>query len=331
MRPEAVANRTTRVARKDMMDDVTTGQLAEGLTLEQAILQTVAYVDMYDYPLTAAEIHRYLVGLPATETEVGQALENGRLVQRQLGRDGAYFYLAGRGHIVETRRKREMAAGRLWPQAVTYGRLAATIPYVKMVAVTGSLAVNNVDGGADIDFLIVTEIGRLWLCRAMVIMLVRLAARRGTWLCPNYFLSTRALRFDERNLFSAHEIVQMVPISGESVFQQLLEANQWVKAFLPNAYPSRRPFLPLADTVPAPLKWGRRAGEVVLQTPVGGRLEAWEMNRKVSRFSQQPASETAFSADFCKGHFEDHGQQTLNEYTSRIEKLAADTGEVSAE
>ena len=105
-----------------------------------------------------------------------------------------------------------------------------------MVAVTGSLAVNNVDAAADIDFLIVTEIGRLWLCRAMIIMLVKLAAKRGVWLCPNYFLSTRALHFDDRNLFSAHEIVQMVPISGRRVFRQLLEENQWVTDFLPNAY-----------------------------------------------------------------------------------------------
>jgi hypothetical protein len=314
-----------------MMDDATAGQLAEGSTLEQAILQTVAYVDMYDYPLTVAEIHRYLVCLPATETEVGQALENSHLVRRQLGKDGTYFFLAGREHIVETRRKREMVAGRLWPQALTYGRLASAIPYVKMVAVTGSLAVNNVDAAADIDFLIVTEIGRLWLCRAMIIMLVKLAAKRGVWLCPNYFLSTRALHFDDRNLFSAHEIVQMVPISGRRVFRQLLEENQWVTDFLPNAYAALQPLAHATESVPAPLKWGRKVGEAALRTPIGGRIERWEMNRKVSRFSQQPANETAFSADFCKGHFEDHGQRTLNEYASRIEKLAAEPGNVSSE
>jgi hypothetical protein len=309
-------------ASKTLMSPVTSGAKTPSLSaLEEAILQTVAYVDMYDYPLTAAEIHRYLVGIPAELPEVERALEKRNLVNHLLGKNGEYYFLAGRGHIVDVRRRRARISEQLWPHAIYYGRLASALPFVSMVAVTGSLAVDNVDSQADIDYLIVTEPGRLWLCRAMVILLVRRAARRGITLCPNYFLSETALSFEERNLFAAHEIVQMIPITGLKVYHQLLEENQWVSNILPNSSGAPRPISELAKPLPAPVKGARRLGEFTLRTPPGGWLERWEMNRKVRRFSQQPALETAFSVDYCKGHFEDHGRRTLDQYTERLEKL----------
>lgn len=290
-------------------------------TMEQAIVQTVAYVDMYDYPLTAGEIHRYLIGLPAALSEVEDAVNTGRLANGFLERDGAYYFLPGRRSIVDVRLKREQASQRLWPEAVRYGQLAAALPYVNMVAVTGSLAVNNVDASADIDFLIVTQVGRLWMCRAMVILLVRLAARRGVGLCPNYFLSERSLRFDQQTLYTAHEIAQMIPIAGAATYHRMWAANPWVSEFLPNSEPLSQATGIQVWSLPGPVRSVRWLGEAALRLPPGGWFERWEMNRKVSRFSRQPSMETAFSADYCKGHFDDHSKQALDEFSVRLHRL----------
>ncbi|MEE8390851.1 MAG: hypothetical protein V3S14_08680 [Anaerolineae bacterium] len=284
-------------------------------TVERAILHAVTYADVFDYPLTVAEIHRYLVGVSASLAVVCATLESGPLVRWE-----GYFTLPDREHIVETRLRRAKVAARMCPRAVQYGLAIASLPFVRMVAVTGALAMNNVEPADDIDYLIVAEPDRLWLCRAMVIALVvKPAACRGDVLCPNYLLSERALALREHNLFTAHELVQMVPIVGLAVYRRMRRANTWTARFLPNAHdPPRR-----VDPAPPARRPIHTLAEVALRTPVGAWLERWEMDRKVHKFSRQSdgQAEVAFSADWCKGHFESNGRLILEALSCRLQEM----------
>src|ERR1700730_18354066 len=100
--------------------------------LERAIVQAVAYADVFDYPLTAEEVHRYLIGVPATRGSVRTALSTARLVPDVLSRSGRYCHLTGREHTVETRRVRAAAAADYWRRAVRYGHLIGNLPFVRM-------------------------------------------------------------------------------------------------------------------------------------------------------------------------------------------------------
>jgi hypothetical protein len=303
--------------------DVTSWFDPERPAVERAILLTLAYADIFDYPLTVAEVHRYLVGAAAPPAAIRAALEGGRLARRSLVHHGGYVMLPGREAIVAKRQRRAAVAAKLWPRALRYGRAVARLPFVRMVAVTGALAMDNVEPEADIDFLIVTEPGRLWLCRALVIGIVRLAARWNDRLCPNYFLSEQALVIREHTLYTAHELVQMVPLAGLATYQRMRRLNPWADTFLPNADgPPRHSPAGRVPDHPA-----NRLLEAALRTPAGGWLERWEMDRKVLKFSRQRngAAETAFCADWCKGHFDGHGERTQAAFTDRlraIEELA---------
>ncbi len=290
--------------------------------LERAILQTVTYVDGFDFPLTRPEIHRYLAYEGATLEEVDAALATSPLLAQSLYREGDYFMLRERPDLVGTRQKRLRLARQTWPQAVAFAAQMARLPFARMVAVTGSLAVDNVSGQFDIDFLIVTEDDSVWLCRAFAVMLVRLAGLRGVELCPNYFISESALTFQERNLYTAHEVTQMVPLHGHDVYAELRRQNQWTLDFLPNAVDAPRPEgLNAVDRHQAGAlsRHAQRAAESLLRTPAGRRLEKWEMERKINKLTLQGQwLESQFTSNCCKGHFHLHQSEALESYESRL-------------
>ena len=286
--------------------------------MSNAILHTAAYADVFDYPLTSAEIHRYLIGIHASQDAVEQSLQD---VKTLTYVDG-YYTLPGREALAGVRRQREQAAARLWPQAIHYGRFIASLPFVRMLAVTGSLAMNNINDTPDIDYLIVTSTNRLWMCRVMVLAVVRLASLKGVRLCPNYLISERALVFPDRSLYSAHELAQMIPLFGMPIYAMICNLNRWRKYFLPNAdgVPPLRYGIPGLESAPGI----QSLMESALLTPPGDWFEHWEMERKIRKlsFEQAGSPESSFSADYCKGHFNRHRQRTEQILRKRLESLS---------
>jgi len=293
-------------------------------SLERSIAQALAYADVFDYPLTSAEIHRYLIGLAAPLPAVQAALDTASGPGGWIQREGPHFTLSGRRALVDTRRSRSLAADRLWPHAVNYGRRISRLPFVRMVAVSGALAVENPAENADIDYLIVTAPGRLWLCRGLILLLARLATRTGVTLCPNYLIARteRALVFPEQNLYTAHEVAQMVPLGGMDVYNELRQRNRWVLDFLPNASGAPQPHRAPGGTRAASSA-GNRFLEAALSTRPVDRLEAWEMQRKIHRLTREmgASSEASFGPEWCKGHFHYHGQQTMEAFAARFASL----------
>ena len=294
--------------------------------LEKAILQTVAYADVFDYPLTDREVHRYLIGLQSPQSVVQRALNDGGVTYHRLGHSRGYWTLAGRESIVETRLRREAVSARLWRKAMRYGLAIASLPFVRLVAITGTLAMNNVDHGADVDYLIVTTPRRVWLARSLCLVFVRLGRLEGVTICPNYVISTDALEQFDRSLFTAHEIAQMIPIYGSDVYRQLLDANTWAQHFLPNAFdpgrelPPRRVW-PISQVL-------KRGAESALWGRLGDMWESKESSVKIHRLRKQAESSEAGAAAFtpqrCKGHLDNHGHQISRAYIQRLRQVGLD-------
>ena len=288
--------------------------------LSRAILQTVAYSDVFDYPLTAREIHRYLTGVKASLEEVVRTLGDDGV----LTRTDDYFTLPGREEIVRIRMRRGLYSATLLPSAIAYGRMLGRLPYIRMVALTGSLAVMNVSENQDFDYLLVTAPSRVWTARAFALALNRLAHWQGFTLCPNLIISETALKWEQTDLYSARELCQMLPIAGFDVYHKLLQANHWVEDYLPNAYAESKSVFP---HTPRRAVASQSLVEFLLRGKAGDKLEKWEMDRKITRFSKQNGfgEETVFNAQVCQGNFHHHRRWTQEMLNERLKKLNIDS------
>lgn len=252
--------------------------------LDDAIAKTVAYRDLFQYPVTAHEIHRYLhevrCGQDAVADALVTAVDYGTLIT-----DGTYFALPGREGLFERRLQRRATSQSLWNLARGHAARLAALPFVRMVGVTGSLAVDNATDDADIDFMLITDGGRLWTARAFAKFLQMINRRVGDGkLCVNHLVSTKRLQLDEPGLYIAQELSQMVPLYGRDTYNMLREANPWVDEILPNAKGLPRE----AEQVEPASSSFKQAAKAILRTPLGTGIERFESKRKLHKYNETP-------------------------------------------
>jgi glycosyltransferase involved in cell wall biosynthesis len=299
----------------------------EPTPLEQAIFETVLYSDVFTFALNLLEIYHYLIGQRASLEEVRQCLSESVYLKRRLAQQEDYFYLRGRTKAFEQRKASDLQIERHWRTVRRWGKLLRAVPFLRGALVTGSLAAGSARPHDDIDFLLITAPGHLWTCRAFVIGLVYLSRLSGTELCPNYLLvaTDRALTLTEHNLYTAREFAQMRLLFGQESYRRLLELNStWVNAELPNT----QSYLYSQPPVLKSEKLGRfggvikHFGEKLLSGRFGKKLEQWEQRRKIARLGSQEGAETRFTAEVCKGHFGNYGQETLKVFAEKCRLYA---------
>lgn len=215
--------------------------------LQKAILKTLAYADVFDYPLTLGEIQLFLITssektsfLKEIKNEINKP-ELHSLIDSQKN----YFFLKNHEEIISLRQKRSFySSQKLDLVKKTVGWLKL-IPFIKMVGITGNLAMKNADENDDIDLLIITGRKRLWLTRLLTIFLIELVSKRRhpgdkevkDKICLNMFLDEEHLTLpkNEQSLFTAHEVCQLKILwQRKNIYQKFLKENQWCKKFLPN-------------------------------------------------------------------------------------------------
>jgi hypothetical protein len=142
----------------------------------------------------------------------------------------------------------------------------------------------------------------------------------GVTLCPNYIITRRALVLPDQTLYTAHELAQMIPLSGLDVYDEIRRENAWGYRFLPNSYgaPDSISTIRRIPDLAKPSFF-----EAWMVKPPFDRLETWEMDRKIRRLrhEQGHSPEAMFTADVCKGHDRRHQERTRLALEARLKLL----------
>lgn len=203
--------------------------------MESAKARAVLYADIFDYPLSKNELERWKI---KDNSEF-------RIHNSEFKKTNGYYYLKGRENITRLREQRKKISLLKLGRARKAVDFLKTIPTIKMIALTGALAMENCKKIDDIDLLIVTKKGTLWLTRflATVILELKGIRRRPNQknakdkICLNMFLEDGYLTLpkSEQDLYGAHEVCQVKPIfERDNTYPRFLRANAWVRKYLPN-------------------------------------------------------------------------------------------------
>jgi hypothetical protein len=199
---------------------------------EATILKSLAYFDIFNYPLSEDEIRNFM-GFYCNESDFRLAIRK-LVFSKIIFKFDEFYTLQNDPQVVQRRRNGNNRAKKLLPRAARIGSFLCRFPYVKAVAVSGSLSKNYADKKADIDFFIITKENRLWIARTFLHLFKKFTFLLGRqhYYCMNYFIDEKAMIIQDRNIYSAIEVVTLLPIAGQ-VLNNFFKINDWTEEWLP--------------------------------------------------------------------------------------------------
>lgn len=214
--------------------------------LDKAITRTIAFFDMFDFPLTAFEVWKYC--------EIGCSLfgimNSLDIKKEKVETKNGFYFLEGREKIVNTRMKRYNVASEKFKKAIWVSRFFRLIPWIKMIAVGNIIGGNNAKEEGDIDFFIITEKGRIWISRFFSVGIIKLFGLRPekgnikNKICLSFFIAENELNVERLCLENGDDyflywVANLVPVYDQGNFyEKFIRENQWFRNRLPNWKPA---------------------------------------------------------------------------------------------
>jgi hypothetical protein len=183
-------------------------------------------------------------------------------------------------------------AEKVLRKASGIGKFLYQFPFVQAIGISGSLSKNYADKKSDIDFFIITKGNRLWIARTFMHLYKKFTYLNGRQhlFCMNYYIDEMAFQIEDQNIYTAIEIMTLLPICGEQSFQSFYKANHWVNERLPACT-----FRVQKDKDPRS-SWIKRATERLLNGKFGTWLEnvlfsitqkRWERKEKKGKLNRK--------------------------------------------
>ncbi len=218
---------------------------------KKAIIQTLLYSAIFDFPLTKDEIYYYLYSEKTISKKEFE--ENLSSLKNILITSDGFFAFKSHRNSIDLRKKRQQISLKKQQEGLRIARILGLIPTVLFIGMSGSVAVGNAKDTDDIDFFIVTTNHSLYTTRLLILLILQILGKRRkrnevktqNKICLNMLVDQDGMQFDQPyDLYTARELVQLYPLfEREGYYQKLLHTNSWTRSFMPHAVGQRNIFL----------------------------------------------------------------------------------------
>jgi hypothetical protein len=297
--------------------------------VDEHILRTLVYYDIFNYPLKAEEVFRFLGTNHVDESFITERLNDLR-DQHLIFQFENFFSLKNNIDPIVRRKKGNVEAERYLLLAEKKALLISKFPFVRAVMASGSLSKGYMDEKSDLDFFIVTAPNRLWIARTLLVMYKRLFLFNShKYFCVNYFVDEKHLEIEEKNLFTATELATVIPLYGSKQYENLHRVNAWLKEFFPNYTPRS-----IANVPATTFSWGKRIVEKFLNLFFGNVLEKYFQKKTLDRWRKQYEKNYS-AADFkvafksksyaSKNHPRNFQRSVMEVYSEKLKSFGINT------
>ena len=312
--------------------------------LEKSILATVAYFDVFDYPLTLLELRRMLLGrhdVQHTLEDIQDVLAQSPLLSKAVREKNGFLYARGREENVRERRTRFLVSREKFERSRFALRLLSRMPFVRGLFVCNSLALENATPKSDVDVAVVAKTGGAWWARLFCLLLLSALRRRPGQpgnkpkICLSFFvdeahLDAAALRMSENDIDFAYWVANFYPVyDAGNCYERFWAANQpWLLNVLPNA----RPIIPHPSRVMRHKPFFRMAGELLL-APLGACARAIQEKKFPAAIRELANRDTRVRVEegVLKFHVNDRRIAHMELFVTRYESLLSLRGSEATE
>jgi hypothetical protein len=210
--------------------------------VEKEVLKVLTYFAYFSYPPTEKEVYTY-VGVKTSHLLLKETL-NTLFKKRKIIQKGTRYTLGGYGIFFKINAKRSLISQAKMQFAYTFIAQLRKISCIRLIGISGSLSMRNAKVSDDIDLFIIASLNKLWTARFLALICAQLMGVRRKRndhniqdkICMNLFFEESELTLPvyKRNRFTAHEVIQMVPlVNKDKTYERFLFENQWVKTYFP--------------------------------------------------------------------------------------------------
>lgn len=292
---------------------------------QHGILKTLAYFDIFHYPLRKEEILQFNTHF-SEEHITHQALHE-LVAEGSVFKLGDFYSLHNNPLLINRRLQGNQRAGELLTKALSIGKMLYKFPFVRGIGVSGSLSKNVAEENADIDFFIITRKNRLWIARTIMHIFKKFTylVGRQHFFCMNYYLDEEALLLTDQNIFTAMEIKTLLPVSGNESFRRFFSMNQWANQWLPVCSFREQ------AAGDARNSWFKKIGEWLFNSRLGNRLDDYLLRITTKRWKKKEKSNdrtmkgTTFvlitDKHFAKSNAGGFQEKVLKLYREKLERI----------